>query len=198
MMTVVAGMVGLVLAPVLWRLTDALTGQRTSRLSVTAWTAGSFAVLTFSVSDALSVVVLFPLAAAGIVLGHVDVATRRLPDVLVLPAYPLIGAVLITGATVTGDGVGLLRCGLAGAACLAGYIVMAMTGGMGFGDAKLAGLLGLALGWLSWTVVVVAVVLAFAIAALPGAVALALRGRGASIPFGPAMLLGGLGAVLAV
>jgi leader peptidase (prepilin peptidase)/N-methyltransferase len=65
-------------------------------------------------------------------------------------------------------------------------------GGMGFGDVKLAGLLGGALAWLGWGSLLVG---AFGAFLLGGVYAVALvvagrAGRGSGIPFGPWMLLG--------
>ena len=70
---------------------------------------------------------------------------------------------------------------------------------MGFGDVKLAGVLGLYLGWLGWTELVVG---AFASFLLGGLADLALMatgraGRKSHLPFGPYMLLGALLAILA-
>ena len=70
---------------------------------------------------------------------------------------------------------------------------------MGFGDVKLAGVLGLAAGWLGWGSWAVALFLGFFLGGLFG-LALVARGRGGrktAVPFGPFMLLGTLIAVLA-
>jgi leader peptidase (prepilin peptidase)/N-methyltransferase len=70
---------------------------------------------------------------------------------------------------------------------------------MGMGDVKLAGVLGLFLGWLGWSELLVG---AFAAFLLGGVVALALLAarrvtRSSGIPFGPWMLAGAWSAVLA-
>jgi leader peptidase (prepilin peptidase)/N-methyltransferase len=68
--------------------------------------------------------------------------------------------------------------------------------GMGFGDVKLAGVLGLYLGWVGWGAVLVG---AFGAFLLGGVVSVALIATGratrkSGIPFGPFMLAGaGLG-----
>jgi leader peptidase (prepilin peptidase) / N-methyltransferase len=67
-------------------------------------------------------------------------------------------------------------------------------GGMGFGDVKLAGLLGLYLGWLGWSSVWVGAFAGFLLGGLAGG-GLLLAGRAnrrTTIPFGPAMLAGAL------
>jgi leader peptidase (prepilin peptidase)/N-methyltransferase len=85
------------------------------------------------------------------------------------------------------------------AALLAGYYAVATLypGGMGFGDVKLAGLLGLYLGWLGWSPVLVGAFAGFLLGGVVGALLLATRraDRKTAIPFGPYMLAGALLAV---
>ena len=71
--------------------------------------------------------------------------------------------------------------------------------GMGFGDVKLAPTLGLALGWYGWPTVFTGTFAGFTLGALTGLVLLATRraDRKTPIPFGPFMLIGTLGALLA-
>ena len=80
-----------------------------------------------------------------------------------------------------------------------GYFAIAFLypGGMGFGDVKLAGLLGLYLGWLGWAEVGIGTFAGFLLGGLTGAVLLLARraGRRTALPFGPAMLAGALVAV---
>jgi leader peptidase (prepilin peptidase)/N-methyltransferase len=80
------------------------------------------------------------------------------------------------------------------------YLLMLIyPAGMGFGDVKLAGVVGLYLGWLGWAEVVIGGFLGFVIGALSGLGLMAARRatRKSALPFGPAMLLGALIAVLA-
>ena len=64
-------------------------------------------------------------------------------------------------------------------------------GGMGFGDVKLAGVLGLFLGFLGWPTLGVGMFAGFLAGGIFGvALMLAGRGRKAAIAFGPWMLLG--------
>jgi len=76
------------------------------------------------------------------------------------------------------------------------YLVRALVspggGGLGFGDVKLAGLLGLLLGWLGWGAVVVSVLAAFVIGGVIAMILLIARraSRSSHIAFGPAMILG--------
>jgi leader peptidase (prepilin peptidase)/N-methyltransferase len=69
---------------------------------------------------------------------------------------------------------------------------------MGFGDVKLAGVLGLVLGWLGWSILLVGGFLGFLLGAVVGGALMAVRkaGRKSKIPFGPFMLAGALLAIL--
>lgn len=82
------------------------------------------------------------------------------------------------------------------AVLFAGYFAIAFVypGGMGFGDVKLAGLLGLYLGWLGWEQVLVGAFAGFVIGGLVGVgLIVARRANGkTAVAFGPAMLAGAM------
>jgi leader peptidase (prepilin peptidase)/N-methyltransferase len=73
------------------------------------------------------------------------------------------------------------------------------VGGMGGGDVKLAGVIGLYLGWLGWGALAVGALAAFLLGGVFGVLLLALRraGRRSAIPFGPWMLAGAWTGILA-
>jgi leader peptidase (prepilin peptidase)/N-methyltransferase len=81
------------------------------------------------------------------------------------------------------------------------YLVLALLrpGQLGGGDIKLAGLIGLGLGWLGWPAVIAGAVLAFVLTAVVSLALLAARRIRLrdSICFGPFMLGGALLAILA-
>lgn len=130
----------------------------------------------------------------GVVLAPVDVAHHRLPDRLVLPAYPLCVALLGVAAAVDGEVGPWLRALAAGAVVFAGGFVLALLSpsGLGFGDVKLAGLLALVLGYLSWAAALLAVLLGFALGGVAALGLLLLRRvrLSTALPLGPALLLG--------
>jgi leader peptidase (prepilin peptidase)/N-methyltransferase len=69
-----------------------------------------------------------------------------------------------------------------------GLIALISCGGIGLGDVRLAGLLGLSLGWTGWHAVILATMLAFCVGGLVGLAVLATgRPRDTDIPFGPIM-----------
>ncbi|MDX6274868.1 MAG: leader peptidase (prepilin peptidase) / N-methyltransferase [Frankiales bacterium] len=139
------------------------------------------------------------LAAIAVALAMIDIDTRRLPNAIVLPSYGVAAVLLTAAATAQGDWGRLGRAGL-GAVVLFGFyflLVLVYPKGMGFGDVKLAGVLGLYLGWLGWGALTVGAFLAFLLGGVLGAALMAVgkAGRKTAIPFGPWMLAGALIAV---
>jgi leader peptidase (prepilin peptidase)/N-methyltransferase len=139
------------------------------------------------------------LAAVSLALALIDLDVRRLPNAIVLPSYA-IGAALLLAAALTGGNWDAAARGLLAMALLFALyfaIAFAFRGGMGFGDVKLAGVLGLYLGWLGWSSVLVGAFAGFLLGGLVGVVLLATRraGRRSALPYGPFMLTGALVAV---
>jgi leader peptidase (prepilin peptidase) / N-methyltransferase len=136
------------------------------------------------------------LGAIGAALTFIDLDVHRLPDLIVLPSYPIAFVLLLVPTVVTGQWGALLRAALAGLALYAVYLVLALVspggGGLGFGDVKLAGVLGLLLGWLGWGTVIVSVLAAFVIGGVIALLLLVLgrASRSSHIAFGPSMILG--------
>jgi leader peptidase (prepilin peptidase)/N-methyltransferase len=134
------------------------------------------------------------LAAIAVVLTQIDLAVHRLPDVLVLPAYPVLMVLFALECVFTGEWWPLATAAIGGALLFIFYFVAALVypGGMGFGDVKLAGVLGIALGWLGWGPLVIGAFSAFLIGGVVGLILMATRkaGRRSGIPFGPFMFGG--------
>ena len=141
------------------------------------------------------------LCVVGVLLAYVDLRVHLLPNAVVLPSYAVVGAGLLLVAAV-GDAWPALLGAAAGLAVSWGLLFVLLLvhpAGMGFGDVKLAGLLGLALGWLGLPEVLVAAFTAFLLGGLTGLALLLCRraGRRTAIPFGPFLLIGYLVAVAA-
>ncbi len=133
-------------------------------------------------------------AAIAVALSLIDIDTKRLPNVITLPSYAVGGALLLLPAVIDGSWDGYLRAWVGALALFAFYFLLAFIypAGMGFGDVKLAGLIGLYLGWLGWGSLLVGAFLGFLLGAVVG-IALMVRGRAGrktKIPFGPFMLMG--------
>jgi leader peptidase (prepilin peptidase) / N-methyltransferase len=159
---------------------------------VSTGVVGGFATTASSIAMLLALVAYLYLAAISIALALIDIETQRLPNVIVLPAYPVAAALLTASALIGGRAELLLMAAIAMSALFAIYWVLAMIGGMGFGDVKLAGVLGLYLGFLGLGPLLVGSFAAFALGGIFGIVMLLARrgGRKTKIPFGPWMLAG--------
>ncbi|KQN85056.1 prepilin peptidase [Arthrobacter sp. Leaf69] len=156
------------------------------------------------------------LAVVAVRLTVIDVRHHLLPDRIVFPSYAVAGVLLLgaaavhtvsgtASATLPDGGAGLfgvpgLRVVAGGAALWLFYFLLRAVypPGMGFGDVKLAGVLGMYLGFLGWPHVFAGTFAAFLFGGLWSLALLATR-RGtlkSSIPFGPFMLAGTAAAML--
>jgi len=132
------------------------------------------------------------LVSAGVALAMIDIDVKRLPDKIVLPSYVVVAVLLTVAAVGEHDWWPLGRAAIGAAALFAFYFALAFAypAGMGFGDVKLAGVLGALMGYLSWSALIVATFGAFLLGAIVG-VALIVTSRGGrktAIPFGPFMI----------
>ena len=140
------------------------------------------------------------LAAVGMALALIDLDCKRLPDALTLPSYPaallLLGAAALLGSS-SGE---FVPAALGGLAMFGVYFALcfAYPAGMGFGDVKLAGVLGMFTAWIGWGTWAVGLFLGFFLGGVFGILLIVLRkgGRKTAVPFGPFMLLGVLTAIL--
>jgi leader peptidase (prepilin peptidase)/N-methyltransferase len=147
-----------------------------------------------AVAGAIELVAFLVLTAISIALALIDLDTKRLPNVIVLPA--LLAGILLLGvaALLRGDMLALIGAGVGGAGLFVFYFLLAVIkpGGMGFGDVKLAAVLGLYLGFLGWGNLLVGAFAAFLFGGVFGLALILTRraGRKTAIPFGPWMILG--------
>jgi leader peptidase (prepilin peptidase)/N-methyltransferase len=165
---------------------------------VVAWRFGPAVIDAASVPDAVAaaveLVAFLVLTAVSIALALIDLDTKRLPNVIVVPAL-VSGVVLLAGAALLrGDLAALAGAAIGGAGLFALYLILAIAsrGGMGMGDVKLAAVLGLYLGFLGWGNLLVGAFAAFVFGGVFGLALMLIRraGRKTAIPFGPWMILG--------
>ena len=139
--------------------------------------------------------------AVALLLAVIDLREQLLPNRILLPGGIGAAVLLVLAAALDDGWPDLLRAAVAAAICFAVLLVMALLApaGLGMGDVKLAGLLGLMLGWLGWPAVLLGFFAGFLLQALVGLVLLVLRraGRRTELPFGPALLAGTFAAALA-
>lgn len=149
---------------------------------------GAVAVLAVGPSPLLA----GPLALAVVSgdLVRVDVESRRLPNALVLPCYPAALAGIAVDGILTGASSVVALA--AGASWFVFFLLLNLGGGMGMGDVKLAGVLGLCLGSIGVLPAVAGIALAFLTGGVAGMVVIARRvgGRHSRMPFGPFLLAG--------
>lgn len=137
---------------------------------------------------------MFYLAVVTVALAAIDLDVRRLPNALVLPSYPIVAAILGVDAIVAGEWWPLVRA-VIGLALMGGYYMLMKLlwpAGMGLGDVKLAGVLGLAAGYLGWAELAVAIIAGPLVGGLVVAVPLLTRRLSlkAKVPYGPALIAG--------
>jgi leader peptidase (prepilin peptidase) / N-methyltransferase len=139
--------------------------------------------------------------ALGVALAAIDISVQRLPDHLTLPAYPILIALLAIASITSHDVAALGRALLGGLALSGTFLLLALVrpGQLGGGDIKLAGLAGLALGWLGWPAVIAGAALGFVLSAVVSLGLLAARRATlrSAICFGPFLVGGAVLAALA-
>jgi leader peptidase (prepilin peptidase)/N-methyltransferase len=134
------------------------------------------------------------LAGVGVLLALIDARYKTLPNRVTLPAIGTGAALLAVAALATGEWPPLARAALGAVVLFVVFFVLVLLSprSIGMGDAKLAALLGLYLGWLGTSILVLGVAGGFVVQALLALILLSTRriGLRGELPFGPAMLLG--------
>ena len=162
--------------------------------AVEAGTAVAFGVVAAHLGMVGHLPAFLYLTAIAIALALIDIDVHRLPNAIVLPSYVLGGLLLTIPSAIAGNPGQLLRAAVGLTTLVSFYyaLVLIYPAGMGLGDVKLAGVLGLYLGWLGWAELVVGAFLGFLVGGLAGAALMVSgkAGRKSKIPFGPHMLVG--------
>lgn len=145
---------------------------------------------------ALAVLVL---AGAGVWLAAMDITEHRLPRRIVWPLYPVTTALFGVSAALSDQHVRWwwMLWGFAIMGGLFALLRLVYPAGMGLGDVRLAGVLGLATGFGSVWHTLLALLLTFVLAGTVCVVLIAGRRITMStrVAFGPFMLLGSLGVI---
>lgn len=152
----------------------------------------ALAALRFGASWELPAYLL--LAVAGALLTVIDLQHKLLPNRVVGPSAAAGALLLALAAAADQAWSPLLRSVTGAAALFAVFLALAFLSprSLGMGDVKLAGLLGLYLGWLGWDVLLLGAAAGFVVQAVLAVLLLATRriGLRGELPFGPAMLAG--------
>ncbi|MGD0320512.1 MAG: A24 family peptidase [Acidimicrobiales bacterium] len=148
-------------------------------------------------------VALAPFALLGIALvaiSAVDLERFLIPNRIVYPTIALVAPLLVVSSAVDNRWGSLARAAIAGAAAFVGFLAVhvLVPRGMGYGDVRLAGLVGLSTGWLGLGHAFVAFFEAFVLGAVIGIAVMIATGGGRKtrIPFGPFLAAGAVLSVL--
>jgi leader peptidase (prepilin peptidase) / N-methyltransferase len=133
------------------------------------------------------------LCVVGVALSFIDWRTKLLPFRIVAPSYAVVGGSLLVAALATSDWGSLTRAAIGWAATFGIFLLMWLVypKGLGYGDVRLSGVLGMALGWEGWPQLVLGLYAAFLLGGVVGGILSALKvvdRKG--YPFGPFLLFG--------
>jgi leader peptidase (prepilin peptidase)/N-methyltransferase len=139
------------------------------------------------------------LVPVGVALAVVDWRTRLLPTKVIAPSYAVVAGLTVVAGVVSGDWDSLLRAVLGWLVAGGTFFVLwfVYPRGLGYGDVRLSGLLGIVLGYLGWGELLTGVYAGFLLGGVGGLLLSVLRivDRKA-YPFGPFMLVGAVVGVL--
>jgi leader peptidase (prepilin peptidase)/N-methyltransferase len=162
-----------------------------------AGTAASFAEVAIIYPRIYVIAMLSAFCAVMLVVGAIDLELKIIPNRITYPAFPAFMVAILVGWAI-GQDLDPVRAAI-GAVLYGGvFLLIAVIAprGLGMGDVKLTGLIGLVLGSLGLRYVGVAAGAAVLLGGLGGVLALlAGRGRKSAIPFGPFLTAGALVAV---
>lgn len=163
-------------------------------------TAGLFAgaAVRFGLDPVLPAYLVF--FASLVAMSVIDFDLQIIPNRIVYPTIFVSVPLLAAAAAVEGDFDPLLTALLGAVLAFASLFLIHIVypAGLGFGDVRLSFILGLFLGWLGLSFVLVGIFLGFLLGAVLGLllVALRIRSRQDAVPFGPFLAGGAVIAVL--
>lgn len=151
--------------------------------------------LTAAVLGAVAHLPAYLVVTAGLVaVTGIDLDTYRIPTPLLRWIMILGAPLLVVAALVRGEPGRLLSAGIGAVAAFAVLFAIhaVVPAGMGFGDVRLAFVLGTFTGWLGGWYVPLALLLGFGLGSVVGVVLMASgrAGRRSRIPFGPFLAAG--------
>ncbi len=191
---------GLLIGRIVRIIADHFASGKGMPYAIEITTAAVFGLLGWRIGLAPLLPAYLYMAVAGVALSVIDLRTQRLPDVLTLPSYIVLLALVAVGGMASRDGapaVGLIL-GAVGSFSLY-WCFRRMNTALGPGDVKASGLVGGILGTIDLHSWVVGIGAGLMLAALYAA-AMLISGRGTAstlMPYGPFMFAGCLVAVLA-
>lgn len=129
-------------------------------------------------------------------LAKTDLREHRLPNRLVLPAFPITLAGQLLAVMWNSNWMQLLHSLAVALLVFAVGLVMNRYAGLGMGDVKLLAAMSLALGWFSSTAVFLGMLVALVLASI--AVLIRIHRATSAVPLGPYLLAGFLCATFSI
>jgi len=143
---------------------------------------------------------LVPLVPVGMALALIDWRTRLLPTRIIAPTYLVLVPLVVIAALASGEPRLLMRAAIGWAVMGGIYVLLWLVhpAGMGYGDVRLSGILGIVLGYLGWGQLALGGWSGFLLGGVGGLVLVALKVIDKKHnPFGPWMLIGALVGIVA-
>ena len=161
--------------------------------------AVSGGLLGWQLGWAPALVFLLPLVPVLVALSVIDWRTQLLPTWVIARTYLVLVPVVVAVAAATGEWGDLVRAGWGW--LITGFLYFALwfinSAGLGYGDVRLSGIIGIALGYLGWGELFAGLYSAFVLGGVLGALlAVAKIVDRKGVPFGPFMVAGALVGVL--
>jgi leader peptidase (prepilin peptidase)/N-methyltransferase len=159
-----------------------------------AGTGASFAGVAIVYPRVYVIAMLCAFCAVMLAVGAIDLEHRIIPNRITYPAFPVFAVAIVVGWALSQD-LDPVRAAIGALAYGGAFLLIAIVAprGLGMGDVKLTGLIGLVMGSLGLRYVGVAAGAAILLGGLGGVLALVRgRGRKSAIPFGPFLATGAL------
>jgi leader peptidase (prepilin peptidase)/N-methyltransferase len=156
--------------------------------------------LTWSIGLRAPLVAFLAMLAVTSILVVTDLDHFRIPNRILYPGTVVCAALLVLGAAIDPGEESLIRA-LAGAGIYFGLLLLVFIAakgeGFGFGDVKLAALLGLFTAFVAYRILAWALIITALLGAVPALLLLLMgKGRKAAIPYGPPLIFGAWGAII--
>ena len=170
------------------------------RVAVSVFTALAFGLAAVRIGAQPELAAYCALFGGLVAVSVADLRVGLVPRVLLYPTFGLMAAALVAADAVDGRWPPLEHAAIGGAVAFAFFFALwwFYPRGIGFGDVRLAGVLGAGLGWISFGALYVGFASAFLLGVVVGLVLMARNGTGRKtrLAFGPPLALGGMVGVL--
>lgn len=178
-------------------------------VAVEVATGSLFALAAKTVGPSIALLPVLALIAGLVAMSAVDLAVMRIPTRFVYATAAVVVVGLVLASAVDGPTRRLAGAAIGAAAYGGALLVLHLVSprALGFGDVRLATLIGAVVGWCAWRLdhpvltpiqgVLEAGLLAGLMGSVVGTVLLVVRGRDKPFPFGPALAVGGVAVALA-